>query len=152
MPCVYKMMVLVLTQNTMLFLILTQNISHNSPNGVSQGPFLFSLHTTPLCFVIDRHKGIKFQFYADNTQVNVHLPQKNSSAAFEQLKRCLDDVKEWMSASKLKLNPDIRLSLLLFGSKRQRNKLKAYFLTTVFGSPHLPAKSVKNLGVWFDSF
>ena len=36
----------------------------------------------------------------------MHLSQKNASAAFEQLNRCLNDVKGWMSTSKLKLNPD----------------------------------------------
>ena len=29
--------------------------------------------------------------------------------------------------------------------------MKAYFLTTILGSPLFPAESVKNLGVWFDS-
>ena len=34
----------------------------------------------------------------------------NASATFDKLNRCLHDVKEWMSASKLKLNP-VKLSL-----------------------------------------
>ena len=29
--------------------------------------------------------------------------------------------------------------------------MKAYFPTTILGSPLCPAESVKNLGVWFDS-
>ena len=57
---------------------------------------------------------------------------------------CLDDVKEWMSTSKLKLNPD-KTGFIVLGSKRQRDKLKAYFPTTIFGSPLYPAESVKNL-------
>ena len=36
----------------------------------------------------------------------MHLSHNNASAAFEQLNRCLDDDNEWMSTSKLKLNPD----------------------------------------------
>ena len=56
--------------------------------------------------IISKHKGIKFHFYADDSQIYVHLSQKNAYAAFEQLNRCLDDFKEWMSTSKLKLNPD----------------------------------------------
>ena len=55
-----------------------------------------------------------------------------------------------MSASKLKLNPD-KTEFIVFGSKRQRDKLKAYFPSTILGSPLCPAEWVKNLGVWFDS-
>ena len=76
--------------------------------------------------IISRHKGIKFHFYADDSQVYIHLSQKNVYAAFEKLNRCLDDVKEWMSTSKHKLNPD-KTEFIIFGSKRQRDKLKACF-------------------------
>ena len=55
-----------------------------------------------------------------------------------------------MSACKLKLNPD-KTEFIVFGSKRQRDKLKAYFPSTILCSPPCPAESVKNLGVWFDS-
>ena len=109
-----------------------------------------SLYTMPLSLVIGKYKGKKYNFYADDTQVYVHLSQENSSAAFEQLNRCLDNVKEWMSTCKLKLNLD-KTEFIVFGTKRQRDKLKAYFPTTILGSPLFPAESVKNLGVWLDS-
>ena len=80
----------------------------------------------------------------------VRLSQTNSSAAFENLNRFLDDIKEWMSASKLKLTPD-KTEFIVFGSKRQRDKFKAYFPSTILGSPLYPAEWVKNLSVWFDS-
>ena len=100
----------------------------------------------PPQFVIGRHKGVKFHCYGDDTQVYIHLPEKNSTAAFEKLNRYLDDIKEWMSASKLKLNPD-KTEFIVFGSKRQKHTLKAYFPSKIFGSPLCPAESVKNLGV-----
>ena len=55
-----------------------------------------------------------------------------------------------MSTSKLKLNPD-KTEFIIFGSKRQRDKLKACFPIDVLGSPLSPVDSVRNLGVWFDS-
>ena len=55
-----------------------------------------------------------------------------------------------MSTSKLKLNPD-KTQCIIFGSKRQRNKLKACFPIDILGSPLCPVDSVRNLGVWFDS-
>ena len=84
--------------------------------GVPQGS-VFSLYTNPLSLVIGKHKRVKFHWYADDTQVYIHLSQKNASAVFEKLNRCLDDIKEWKSASKLKLNPD-KTEFIVFGSKR----------------------------------
>ena len=55
-----------------------------------------------------------------------------------------------MSTSKLTLNSN-KTEFIIFGSKRQRDKLKACFPINVFGSPLCPVDSVKNLGVWFDS-
>ena len=45
-------------------------------------------------------------FYADDTQLYIHLSHKNASSALAKLNACLHDVQEWMSLSKLKLNPE----------------------------------------------
>ena len=74
----------------------------------------------------------------------------NASAAFDKLNRCLQDVKEWMLAGKLKLNPD-KTEFILFGPKKQRERLKACFPIDILGNPLPPTESVRNLGVWFDS-
>ena len=79
-------------------------------------PVPFFVHYS-LSLIISKQKRIKFHFYADDSQVYVYLSQKNASATFEQLIRCLDDVTEWMSTSKLKLNPD-KTEFIIFGSKR----------------------------------
>ena len=55
-----------------------------------------------------------------------------------------------MSTSKLELNP-VKTEFIIFGSKRQRDKLKAYSSIDIFGSNLYSVDSVKNLGVWFDS-
>ena len=100
--------------------------------------------------MIGKHKGVNFHFYADDTQLYVHLSHRNASAAFDKLNRCLQDVKEWMSASKLKLSPD-KTEFILFGSKKQREMLNVCFPIIILGNPLYPTKSVRNLGVWFDS-
>ena len=100
--------------------------------------------------IISKHKEIKFHCYANDSQVYIHLSQKSSSAAFEKLNRCLDDIKEWMSTSELKLNPD-KTEFIIFGSKRQRDKLKASFPIDILGNSLCPVYSIKILGVWVDS-
>ena len=118
--------------------------NHAEFTGVPQGSFLglllFPLYTKPLSLVIGKHKGINFNFYAGGTQVYVHLSQENTSASFEQLNRCLIDVKEWMSTSKLKLNLDkteqiVQTLYSLFGSKKQKENLKAWFPIDILENP-----------------
>ena len=90
---------------------------------------LFPLLST----LIGKHKGVNFHFYADDSHLYVHLSHMNASAAFDKLNRCLQDVKEWMSASKLKLNPD-KTEFILFGSKKQRERLNVCFPIDILGN------------------
>ena len=53
------------------------------PQGSVLGSILFSLFTTPLSKVIQNHPGIGFHFYADDTQLYVHLTCENVAHAFD---------------------------------------------------------------------
>ena len=122
--------------------------------GVNQGsvlgPILFSLYITPLSKVIQNHPGISFHFYADDTQLYVHLTHKNVALPLDKLSHCLDDVKRWLSTNKLKLNP-CKTEFIVFGSKSQREKLNHSFPVNKLGNLISPIDAVGNLGVWFDS-
>ena len=120
------------------------------PQGSVLGPILFSLYTTPLSKVIQNHPGISFQFYADDTQLYVHLTHKNVASALDKLSHCLEDVKRWLCTNKLKLNPD-KTEFIVFGSKSQREKLNQSFPVNILGNLISPIDAVRNLGVWFDS-
>ena len=54
-----------------------------------------------------------------------------------------------MLASKLKLNPD-KTEFILFGSKKQTERLNACFQSTSWATPFTPTESFSQ-GVWFDS-
>ena len=112
------------------------------------GSLLFSLYTTPLSKIFPLHLIIKFHFYADDTQLYIHLSHKNASAAFVKLIACLHDVQQWMSRSKLKLNPE-KNEFIVFGSKAQ-HQISSHFPVSILGSLLHPVDSVGNLGVWFD--
>ena len=111
---------------------------------------LFSLYTTPLSKIIRLHPHIKFHFYADDTQLYIHPSHKNASSALAKLNACLHDVQEWMSLSKLKLNPE-KTEFIVFGSKAQCLKISSHFPVSILGSLLHPVDSVRNLGVWFDA-
>ena len=88
--------------------------------------------------------------HADDTQLYIHLSHKNASSALTKLNACLHDVQEWMSLSKLKLNPE-KTEFIVFGSKAQRQKISSHFPVSILGSLFHPVDSVRNLGVWFDA-
>ena len=108
-----------------------KTVSFGIPQGSVLGPILFSLYTTPLSEVIQNHHGKGFHFYTDDTQLYVYLTHKNVAHFCNRLKTCFTDVKRWLSANKLKLNPD-KTEFIIFGSKTQCD-LQKWSGTLVYG-------------------
>ena len=65
------------------------------------------------------------------------------------VQQCLQDVCDWMIASKLKLNPD-KTEFILIDTKAQRDKFKKYFPTKLLDQDVTPTDSARNVGEEFD--
>ena len=78
------------------------------------------------------------------------LTPTNFSRPIQKLKNYISDIQNFMSANKLKLNPE-KTEFILIGSKNNRKQLLPYFPINILGNQVSPAQSVRNLGVVFDS-
>ena len=118
------------------------------PQGSVLGPLLFFLYTTPLGQVIRKYTGVKYHFYADDTQLFIHLSPDDSLKSFDRLKSCLNDIEVWMSENKL--NPDTTV-FIVFGAKDRYKWLSDSFPVNILGNCLSPTDVVRNLGVLFDA-
>ena len=75
------------------------------PQGSVLGRLLFSLYTSPLSQVMAKYMDVKYHFYADDSQLFIHLSPGNCANSFHQFKACLNNINTWMFENKLKLNP-----------------------------------------------
>ena len=61
------------------------------------------------------------------------LLTSNTKIAFDRLGKCLEDVKLWLCANKLKLNAD-KTDFIIFGAKSQQEKFNPFFAVNILGS------------------
>ena len=77
------------------------------------------------------------------------LSKTDPEMSLSLVQQCLQEVSDWMIASKLKLNSD-KTEFILIGTKAQRDKFKKYFSTKLLEQDVTPTDSARNLGVEFD--
>ncbi|GFR70080.1 reverse transcriptase-like protein [Elysia marginata] len=121
-------------------------LKYGVPQGSVLGPVLFTIYTQPLARVLNNF-GLKYHFYADDSQIYGSCQPENISDLINTIEMCVSSVKTWMNEKKLVLNED-KTEILLAGSAKSKidtNCLKIGTNSINFSD------NVKNLGILFDS-
>ena len=99
------------------------------PQGSIVGPLFFTLYTTPLSSVIQTHNLGPPPLYADDTHIYLSLATPDTNCSLNQLRDCLQNIFNWMTDSKLKLNAN-KTEFLIIGTQKQQGKFDCFFPST----------------------
>ena len=119
------------------------------PQGSVLGPLLFTLYTQSLRNVICQ-SGHSYHFFADESQLHNSSIPSDFLALVHSFKDCIEDVAEWMSDRKLKMNDD-KTELIAIGTKSMINQVTPNLTPVSTSGYDIPfSQSARNLGVFID--
>ncbi|CAB3987163.1 Hypothetical predicted protein, partial [Paramuricea clavata] len=98
------------------------NVDFGVPQGSCLGPLLFVLYVSELLELIKRHLP---GAYADDTQLYISFradSRIDQETAVRTVEMCIDDIKRWMLANRLKLNEG-KTEVILIGTWQQLEKI-----------------------------
>ena len=87
-------------------------LMYGVPQGSVMGPILFVLYTTPLSDIIANH-SVNRLLFVDDTQLQKSAPLSEVTHLTKELNACTDELKTWMTRTRLRLN-DHKTEALLF--------------------------------------
>lgn len=120
------------------------------PQGSGLGPWGYTRYTHPLGHIIQL-LIILYHIFADDTQLYKSVSPNSIESQMSgktTLERCINDVSDWMSKNKLKLN-DSKTEFMIIGNKRQTKKMQ-YSSINVGDECINASSSVRDLGVIID--
>ena len=120
------------------------------PHGSVLGPLLFSLYVQPIGDII-RANGLFYHQYADDLQLYCHfaLTKQAFAEAVHHIEKCVDELKDWMTANLLSMN-DSKTQYLPIVPKSAAWLLDEVNAIRIGDDTVTAATTVRNLGVYFD--
>ena len=107
-----------------------------------------SFRSVSLSAVIERH-SILHHSYADDSQLQNSATPDRLPDLIDSMRLCIDDIKDWMTDNKLKLNDD-KTEVMIISSSRMSTALSIPDSFDI-GNASVPfSDTVKNLGVTLD--
>ena len=122
-------------------------LDYGVPQGSVLGPVLFTLYTQPLASILQNH-GLKYHFYADDSQMYVNGTIQDLPNMISITKQCFHEIKKWMTVNKLKLNEE-KTDIILINNPRLNKDLESVNID-LYGHMISSKEVVKNLGVYID--
>ena len=109
------------------------HLSQGVPQGLCLGTLLFTVYTSELFDIIEKHLP-SVHCYADDTQLYLAFSPKkegDDAIAIEAMRNCIMELRVWMARNRLMLNED-KTDFLLLGTRQQL--LKVNFTCITVGS------------------
>ena len=94
--------------------------------------------------------GLSYHFFADDSQLHKSSVLSDFPVHACYLKNCIEDVAEWMSDSKLKMN-DNKTELMAIGTRSKLSQVISNLAPMSISGCDIPfSQSVRNLGFYLD--
>ena len=127
-----------------------QDLRYGVPQSSVVGPLFFVLYTCCIGTIIRKY-NIHYHMYADDVQLYLPFNAKSEHDirfAIDKLSSCINEISEWMTMNKLKLN-DEKTEFFLASSQHNLHHLKDICIN-ICGSIISQSVTIRNLGVIFD--
>ena len=107
-------------------------------------PMLFNVYCLPIWDTFGKH-NVRYQIYADDTQLYLECPQTYHTDAWRQITECVEDFRRWLTENRLLWNED-KTETILF-----RSSCPVASTVNICGSVTQIQPTVRDIGVVLDT-